>query len=406
MSEPVFNPLDEAFQRDPYPVYRRFREREPIHWSEAGGFWLLTAHEDIAWVLKDRRFGRDWGAQMEVFYGPAWREEPIWQYSVETLLFMNPPAHTRIRKLVSHAFTAKRIEGLKPRIFAITDGLIDQVIDDGGMEVCTQFANPLPVQVICEMLGVPAERVGEITRLVRTLMLSFEVRPLSREELDACNDALATMEAYFRAEVAERKRRPREDLLTVLVQAESEGDRLSERELIWNVIQIFAGGFETTANAIGNALLALFQQPAALTRLREQVAQGGELPLGAVEELFRYDISTQIGGRNAMMPVEYKGHRFETGQALFLALGAGNRDPAVYRPDPDVLDLDRGDVKPVTFGGGIHYCLGHQLARIEGQAAFTRLFQRLPTLELPEADAPQWRRTATIRGLERLPARW
>jgi cytochrome P450 len=318
------------------------------------------------------------------------------------MLVRDPPEHTRLRGLVSKAFTARRMEALRPRIEAIVNELIDAVIDQGGMDVMADFARKLPVTVICDMLGVPeADRAPFLAEnVVRGRLL--DPVPISRADLDLANAGQLATAAYFRGLFAYRRANPGDDLTTALLAARENDDALSDDEALANIGLLFNAGHETTTNLIGNGLLALHRNPAQLARLRDDP---GLIP-NAVEELLRYDSPVQLTGRRALEPGEVLGRPIAAGEQVIALLGAANRDPAAYPGDPEALDVGRPGVRAISFGGGIHHCLGAQLARIEGEIAFRVLLARLPGLRLLDMDAVAWKPTITLRGPAALPAAW
>ena len=397
---PAFNPLDPAFIADPYPFYHKLRALAPV-WQSPLGMWIVTRNADAAVVLKDRRFGKNYAGSIIKSYGPDAMNEPARASLGRTMLVLDPPDHTRLRGLVTKAFTARRVEDMRPRIAAIVDQLIDRVEVQGHMDVIKDFAHRLPIIVICDMLGIPAEDQEQFFERSRVNGRLIDPVPMSREELDVANANTLETNAYFESLFERRRREPRDDLTTKLVHAEEEGDRLTSDELTANVGLLFAAGHETTANLIGNGLLALHRNPDQWDMMQ---ADPSLIP-NAMEELLRFDSSVQLTGRSTNTEVELAGVKIPAGESVVCFLGAANRDPAVY-PDPDKLDITRKDIWPMSFGGGIHHCLGAQLTRIEAQEAFAGLLRRLPGLRLPEKDAPQWRRSFTLRGLTTLLAVW
>lgn len=397
---PIFNPLDPAFIADPYPVYHQLRAAAPV-WQSPLGMWVTTRYEDIAQILRDKRFGKDYAGNMKRRYGENALDEPAIASLARTMLVLDPPDHTRLRGLVTKAFTARRVEEMRPRIAAIVDQLIDRVADRGAMDVIWDFAHRLPVIVICDMLGIPEEDREQFLDQSKVNGRLIDPVPLTREEMDAANASGVAVGAYFDSLFERRRREPRDDLTTQLVQAEEAGDRLSTEELRANVGLLFAAGHETTANLIGNGLLALQRNPAQWAALK---ADASLIP-NAMDELLRYDSSVQMTGRVALEPVEVGGIKLDKGSSVVCFLGAANRDPAIYA-DPDKLDVGRQNIRPLSFGGGIHHCLGAQLAKIEAHEAFAGLARRLPTLQITELATPSWRRNFTLRGLTTLPATW
>ncbi|HEY6979786.1 cytochrome P450 [Reyranella sp.] len=396
----VFDPLDPAFLADPYSFYRRLREQAPVFKAEQG-FWLLTRYEDVAFSLRDKRFGKDFAGTIRRRYGEDRLREPTIANLSRTMLVLDPPDHTRLRSLVTKAFTARRIADMRPRIRRLVDQQLDHVAGKGGMDVIRDLAHRLPVIVICDMLGIPEEHRAAFLAGSNVSGRVLDPVPMTRQELDHANAMTEAGNAYFDQLCELRRRQPQDDLTTELVKAEEAGDRLSAEELRSNIGLLFGAGHETTTNLIGNGLLALHRSPDQWQRLKDEPS----LIAGAVEELLRFDSSVQMTGRVTNTEVEVGGVTIPAGESIIMLLGAANRDPAQY-DDPDRLDVARENVRPMSFGGGIHHCLGAQLARLEAELVFTALVERLPSLELPEKDRPDWRRNFTLRGLNKLPAVW
>ncbi|HEY3067924.1 MAG TPA: cytochrome P450 [Methylomirabilota bacterium] len=394
MGDLSFNPMDPEFIADPYPTYHRLRAEDPVHLSPLG-FWVLTRYEDVVWALRDPRCAKE---AIPAFVAA--------RYGVDvppgnglSMLDRDPPDHTRLRGLVSKAFTPRVVEGLRPRIQQIVDGLLERVASARAMDLVEEFAYPLPVIVISEMLGVPVEdreRFKEwsmdIARGLDAVMLPPDSQ-ISRRSMMS-RRALAE---YFRELMAERRTAPRNDLLSALIAAEEAGDKLNEEELLSTCILILIAGHETTVNLIANGTLALLRHPAELRRLRENPGLIGT----AVEELLRYDGPVQRTARIPSSDVVIGGRTIAKGEMLMPFIGAADRDPAQF-PDPDRLDITRADNRHVAFGLGIHFCLGAPLARVEGQIAINTLVQRLPELALA-TDRPEHRQSLTLRGLKSLP---
>src|ERR1700736_5390454 len=381
-----FNPLDPAFIADPYPFYRGLRETAPV-FKTPQGLWLVTRYDDVTFALRDKRFGKDFVGNLERRYGNLARmDEPAVASLARTMLVLDPPDHTRLRSLVTKAFTARRVADIRPRIKALVDAQLDRVIDKGEMDVMRDLAHRLPVIVICDMLGIPEDHRAPFLAGSNVNGRILEPVPMSREELDQANRNSLMAGAYFDQLCELRRREPRDDLTTELVRAEEAGDKLSAEELQANIGLLFGAGHETTTNLIGNGLLALHRHRDQWERLK---ADPSLIP-NAVEALLRYDSSVQITGRATMTEVEIGGVTLPAGESVVQLLGAANRDPAQYA-DPDRLDVGRQNIRPMSFGGGIHHCLGAQLARLEGELVFTALIERFPNLELPERDTPDWR---------------
>ena len=401
-SAPIeFNPLDPAFIADPYPFYRRLREHAPV-FKAPQGFWLITRYDDTAFVLRDKRFGKDFEGNMRRRYGGTGRmEEPAVASLARTMLVQDPPDHTRLRGLVTKAFTARRVADMRPRIKALVDQQLDRVADKGEMDVMRDLAHRLPVIVICDMLGIPEEHRAPFLAGSNVNGRILEPVPMTREELDQANRNTQMAGVYFNQLCELRRREPKDDLTTELVRAEEAGDKLTAEELQANIGLLFGAGHETTTNLIGNGLLALHRNPEQWERLK---ADPSLIP-NAIEELLRYDSSVQLTGRVTHSEVEVGGVKLGAEESVVTLLGAANRDPAHFE-NPDQLDVGRQNVKPLSFGGGIHFCLGAQLARLEAELTFAALIERMPNLSLPDKDKPAWRRSFTLRGLSKLPAVW
>jgi len=350
-------------------------------------------------VLRERRCGKDSAGRMRRRHGREVLDEPVYRSMRHWMLQQDPPDHTRLRGLVVRAFTARRVEDMRPRIQQIVDARLDRLARMGRVDLIADFAFPLPVTVICEMLGIPEEHHEFFFTGARTGGRLLDPVPLTRAELDAANASSLASAEYFRSLLDLRRRQPGEDLTTQLLQAEEEGSKLSSEELIANIVLLFGAGHETTVNLIGNGLLALYRNPDQLRLLRANPMLIGN----AIEELLRYDSSVQLTGRVSLETTEIGGVHVARGESVLCLLGAANRDQAVYA-EPDRLDIERRNVRPMSFGGGIHFCLGAQLARIEAEIAIASLLRRFPHLALDDAQHPEWRPTFVLRGLQRLPA--
>ncbi len=391
-SELEFNPFRPEFREDPYPFYHRLRAEDPVHRTPMG-FWVLTRYDDVVMVLRDPRFGRK-GFE-EILQARFGGEAGM----ATSMLFRDPPDHTRLRGLVNRAFTPRVIEELRPHIQQIVDHLLDQVEPKREMDLIADLAYPLPVTVICEMLGVPARDRDlfrdwsvDIARSLDAITMPTDPQIVARG-----NAARHAITDYFRDLIAERRTALQDDLLSGLIQAEEEGDKLNEAELIATCILILLAGHETTVNLIGNGMLALLRHPGELARLRADL----RLIQGAIEELLRYDSPVQRTGRIPTTDIEIGGTRIPQGSLVSVQLGAANRDPAHF-PDPDRLDIGRTENRHIAFGWGIHFCLGAPLARLEGQIAIGTLARRMPALALA-TDRPTWRDSSALRGLVCLP---
>ncbi len=397
---PVFNPLSPEFIRDPYPVYRRIREFDPF-WASPFSYRIVTRYKDVNAIMRDRRFVKDFIGRARRNYGDAAETEPVLRIVRRAMLTQDPPDHTRLRALVVKAFTARRIEDMRPHIQNIVDNALDRVERDGHMDVIADLAFRLPVTVICHMLGIPEDHIERFITGARMTGRAIEPIPMSRAEMDKANADQAVLREYFTALFELRRREPGDDLTTQLIQAEENGSQLTEDELIANILLLFVAGHETTVNLIGNGLLALYRNPDQLKLVRDRPA----LMPNAVEEFLRYDSSVQVTYRVAAEDMDMDGAAIKKNDSILCVLGAANRDPAAF-DQPDRLDVARRRINPLSFGGGIHHCLGAQLARIEGEVALSTLLRRLPGLTLDNLDQPEWRPSFVLRGLRALPARW
>ena len=401
-TEPLFDPLSPDYIRDPYPFYERLRNTDPVHLTEHRSY-LASRHAEASLVLRDKRFGKDFVERTVRRYGPKIMEEPIFRSMSHWMLQQDPPDHTRLRGLVVKAFTARRVEDMRPRIQQVVDQTIDAVIDSGHMDLIEDFAFRLPVTIICDMLGIPEEHREAFYKGSRDGGRILEPVPMTPEEVAQANAGNAMARMYFEQLFELRRREPGDDLTTQLVQAEEDGSKLTNEELTANIILLFGAGHETTVNLIGNGLLALHRNPDQLALLKSNPS----LITNAIEEFLRYDSSVQLTGRVALQDIpDLGGKKIPKGETVLCLLGSANRDPAAYPDHPDRLDITRSNIRPLSFGGGIHHCLGAQLARIEAEIAISTLLRRLPELRLDDADNPEWRPTFVLRGLKRLPASW
>jgi cytochrome P450 len=375
---------------DPYPRYERLRSISPVVRADDGAL-VVTRYADCAAVVRDGRLGHMLPDMLAFLGLPDWADHPALRQLFTSILTMNPPDHTRLRRLVSSTFTARRVQALRPAIEAIVDDLLDRMA--GEVDFIDAFAFPLPVNVIGELLGVPEPDRAQFQTLIRDWSQVLEI--ITPEVLAVADPAAATVRAYLAELVSLRRREPGPDLISALVAAEEEGDRLTEDELLTMAALLFAAGFETTTNLLANGLVAVLGSPAQAGLVHPD-------PVTAVEELLRFDTPVQLVSRVAYEPVELGGVTVDAGERVVAYLGAGNRDPERFA-DPDRLDLARGDCAPLSFGGGIHYCLGAPLARLEAQVAFPALLRRFPHIEL--CGTPERRDSLAIRGYTRLPVR-
>lgn len=394
----LYHLLDPEVLANPYPLYRRLRTEDPVHWDPFLHAWIVTRYNDVVRVLHD--FSADRTPTPEQLRRMNLSAlSPIAAVMVKQMLFLDAPAHTRLRSLASSAFTPGRVKVLRSHIQQIANRLIDAVMDSQSeeMDIIADFAEPLPAVVTAEMLGVPTSdhrQLKDWTADFAEMLGNFQHNP---DHIPRVLRSLEAMLEYFRARIQELKALPREGLINSLLTAEVNGDRLTDEEVIANSIITMVGGQETTTNLIGNGLLTLLRHPAEMRRLRENPA----LVPSAVEELLRYESPSQHTARLARRDVELGGRQIRKRDAVIAVMGAGNRDPERF-PDPDHLDLARTDNRHLAFGWAAHFCFGAALARIEGQVSFETILCRLPNLALQQAPV-QWRTNLGLRGLIALP---
>ncbi len=397
MSDELFLEIvtDPSVIPDPYPHLRRLRETAPVHKLSFTDYWVLTRFSDCRAVLRDPRMGQPEPTDDPPTLVPGAGRD---RGEERSLLFLNPPDHTRLRSLVSRAFTPRRVQGLEASIAAMTDELLDELAGTGGADVIDMLAFPLPANVISELVGVPRRDRDWLRPLIADLSATLEPGLLADpERVQRSGEQVG---AYIDDLIETRRRQPRDDLLSGLIAASDGEDRLTQEEVALTTSLIYAAGFETTSNLIGNMVHALLRYPDQLARLRTDRS----LVATAVDEVLRYEPPVQIDGRYAFEAIEVGGEVIPAGHAVMTLLGAANRDPAAVT-DPDCFDVGRAEVPMLSFSSGIHYCLGASLARLESRVVLDRLLDRFGTWELLEGDPP-WKPRFTLRGLARLPVRF
>ena len=386
--------LPADFYADPFPYYHRLRRHAPVH-RGGDGSYLLTRYDDVARVYQDhQRFSSDKRVEFAPKFGPS----PLYEHHTTSVVFRDPPDHTRIRRLFAPAFTPRALAALEPRVVSLVDRLLDAAAARGGMDVVDDFAAALPVQLIGDMLGVPDAERGPLRGWSLAILGALEPAP-GAGRLAAGNRAVEEFKDYLRRLIADRRRRPSQDpgeILSALLAAEDAGDRLTEVELLHQCVFLLNAGHETTTNLIGNAIVALLEHPGELARLRAQPDLIGP----AVEEFLRFQSPNQLGNRRVVTETEVGGVTMPEGTLVTLCIGAANRDPAQF-PDPDCLDVDRTPNRHLAFITGIHACAGMWLARMEGRVAIGRLVARVPGLRA--AGAPVRARRARFRALVSFP---
>jgi len=388
--------LEPEVLANPYPLYRKLRTEDPVHWDRFLHTWVVTRYPDVLNVLHSFSADRTPTPEQLTAMGLSGMN-PIAKVMVKQMLFMDAPAHTRLRGLASVAFTPQRVRVLRGHIQEIADELLHRVQGRGQMDMIADFAAPMPAIVTAEMLGVPTEDHVDLKKWsadFAEMLGNFQHNP---DRMPRVLESTNNLTTYFREAIAKAREHPREGLIHSFMTAELEGDRLTEEEIIANCVVTMVGGQETTTNLIGNGLLTLMRNPEQLARLRDNPA----LIPSAVEELLRYESPSQHTGRIAREDVEIGGKKIRKGQAVMAIMAAANRDPERF-PDPDALILDRTDNKHLAFGWSSHFCFGAPLARMEGQIAFETILRRLPNLQL--APGPlTWRDNSGLRGLTALP---
>lgn len=363
--------VDRAFLDDPYRIYRALRENDPVHRQPDGGVFL-TRYDDVAAVYRDRRFSSD----KKIEFKPKFGDGPLYLHHTTSLVFNDPPYHTRVRKLLAPAFTPRAVKILEPKFSALVDRLLDEALRQGGMDVISEYAARLPVEIIGDMLGIPRAERGPLRDWSLAILGALEPAP-TREALDWGDRSVTEFAEFLAAHIDRFRKGALEggDVLGMLLAEETdEGERLSDVELIQNCIFLLNAGHETTTNLIGNGVAALLDHRDQMARLRADPS----LIETAVEEFLRFESSNQLGNRRVIAPVEIGGVALEAGTLVTLGIGAANRDPAQF-PDPDRLDVGRTPNRHLAFGGGIHACAGMSLARVEGRIAISRLLERAPS---------------------------
>jgi cytochrome P450 len=393
------------FLRNPYPVYDELRANDPIHWSPENGYWILTRYADIAAQVQNDRLSSNRIAAHQGRMPEAAKEHfrPFFTAVGSWMLMIDPPDHTRLRALVSKAFTPGVVENMRALVQKLVDEMLANVTARGRMDVMTDLANPLPATVIAEMLGVSGTDQQQFKSWSDDIAMGLGGIDSARtkEELfslyDLAQKSFIALSDYFRVKVAELRATPSDNLLSALIQAEEQGDRLTESELFANCVLLMIAGHETTTNLIGNGVLALLRNP----EQKDKLAQHPETIVSAVEELLRYDSPVQKMGRIALADINIGGKQIKQGDLVCVSYAAGNRDPEQFA-SPAELDIVRKPNRHLAFGHGLHYCVGAALARLEGQIAINTMLRRMPALRMETEDL-EWNRNLTLRGLKSLP---
>jgi cytochrome P450 len=397
-----FNPADPATNADPFPIFRRLQDEDPVHWSDPVRGWVVTRYDDVRAIALDRAMSAD---RVRPFFDVLPGEEQrrladLGRYLTLWAVFKDPPDHTRLRGLMNRAFTPRAVEALRPNIERIVDDLLDAIVARGTADLIADFAYPLPASVIMDMLGVPRSDLDVMKVWSDDIALFVGIARATPDKYEKAQAGTRAMAAYFRRLVAERRKAPREDMISALIAAEEQAQHLTEDEIVASCILLLFAGHETTANLIGNGVLAFLRHPAELAKL----AARPELAESAVEECLRYDGPSGALARVVAVAHEMGGRQLKAGERVYAWMNAANRDPRRFA-DPDRFDIERPDNRHLTFGHGAHFCLGAPLARLEAQIAFPRLFERLQGLELT-TDKFEWMDSLILRGVKKLPVRF
>ncbi len=386
------NVLDPVFRSDPYPTYRALREQDPVHRLAMGG-WALLRYRDCALALTDPRFSSS--SPIDIRGATSLPQDHPLVVLGNSMLFLDPPEHTRLRGIVAKTFTRRAVDALTPRVEQLVAELCDAGAQRGEMDVVDDFAYPLPIAVMCELLGIPDDDAAGFRTWSRDLAGVVDI-PMDLSVIARGAKAGEWFIDYFHDLIGKRRASPGDDLLSELIAAEDAGEKLSHDELLATCVQLVFAGHETTQNLISNGMLALLRQRDQFDRLRDDPS----LIRSALEELLRYDAPAQMSARWTKTDVELEGRLLKPGEPILVFLGAGNRDPEQF-PDPDAVDITRADNKHLTFGAGIHFCLGGPLARLEARIAIAELVRRFPDMQLVD-EAPPYRPTLALRGLASL----
>ena len=398
-----FRPDAPAFLSDPFPLYRRMREEDPVHWSPRLKSWVLTRYDDIKAICLDREVSSD---RLRPYFATLPGEEAarigqIVRYLTHWMVFRDPPEHTRLRRLTSKVFNLQSMNAMRPAAEELTQWLFERIGNRREIDFVADFAGPLPALVIMAMLGVPREELAKVKRMSDEMALFIGSSRMSQDKYDIAESATKEMAAFFLELIQDRKKNPQKDLLSQLVQLDDDGDRLSEDELVATCILLLFAGHETTTNHIANGLLSLLSFPSELNALRDQP----EIAQRAIEELLRYDGPSGAQVRVVKVEQEMRGKLLKPGDRVFIMLNAANRDPEAYE-QPDRLHLSRGGPAHLTFGFGMHICLGFPLARMEGQVALPAVVRhwREMALAVPE-ERIEWLNSMVFRGMKAMPLR-
>ncbi|MBU9191414.1 cytochrome P450 [Burkholderia gladioli] len=388
------------FLKNPYPVFDAMRAEGQL--VKLAPKLYATSHYGFGEkLLLDRRFGKGIVEAVKARYGEGVIDQPPFRTFRSMLPGLNPPKHTNLRALLMKSFNARQVEKFREASYTISNQLIDRLVKEPQGDLVTGFAFPLPMQTMCTILGVPLSDGAMFKRAADRAAGALNVTPLNAEQLEESRKSAIELETYFAKVLAERRKEPGDDLISQMILAEEDGQRLTDDEIVANLCFLFVAGHETTENMIGNTLIALQRHP----EQRERVKADLSIMPRVVTEALRYDSSVQIAQRVALEEVELEGQTIQRGDLICVFLGGGNRDPEKFE-NPDRLDIDRENVRPLSFGGGLHYCLGARLALLEIAAALEVVYTRLPNLHLTNLDALPYRRNNALRGVDSLLGTW
>jgi cytochrome P450 len=391
-----------TFYADPYPTYAALRSAGPLV-AAGPGMWITGHYAIVEEVLRDRRFGKSFMELIRKRYGEARAQGPVFRLYETMMLVTNPPAHTRVRSLLLKAFNANQMPEFCRRLESAANQLLDRIEQGHAADLVSDYALQLPLAMICSLLDMPLADGVRVNKAVESVIKVLDVAPLNDEAIDVANAAATALESYFRDVFVDRRARPGTDQVSLMLSASDEGQQLTEREIVANIVLLFIAGYETTANMIGNSLIALHRCPDQLAQLKADMAL---LPATVAESL-RFDGSVQMTRRTALEDAEIAGISIVRGDTVFVSMGAANRDSQKFtRPDRfDIGRLDR-DPRPLTFGGGIHYCLGARLAVAEIEIGLGTLIRRIPDLKITNLQNLRWHPRDNLRGVESLMAAW
>jgi cytochrome P450 len=398
-----FNPIDPDFLRDPYPVYAHLRNNDPVHWSDLG-FWVVTRYEDSRSTLIGKDFGQgDFVKNIQLFYDDGFdvMSHPAYAWLSRVFVMQDPPTHTRVRGLVAGALSLKRIRAMEPRIRELAVQLLGEFERSGSDNFISDFAYQFPTKVMCDMLGMRDEEYSadlllQLNQAIADSFIVFETRALSDAELKNANAQMEFLTATFDQLFASRRAQPRDDLTTAMVESQENGDSLSPEELSTSVIGLFGAGFETTAHMLGNGMYLLGKHP----EQRQRLVDKPDLAAAVTEEVLRYESSLQASYRTALKEEIIGNQIIKKGQRVLAIVAAANRDATVFE-NPEAFDISPREQKPLTFGGGIHYCVGAELARLEGKVFFEELVKRYPDFRV-DAESARLRPAFLFRGFDYL----